>query len=237
MPPHLVEKKQNRKSQKQHKKVHLHHRHPRLSVRRAVSVLFQQSSSRSSNKFHSERKAKCLPLFALVWVCVCAFVTTNTATNGGREWSKWIVRSRAPRWRQGTRFRRWQDRVGRCKYMDTYVHTHVYYIYMKINYAATATAAGAAFAHPCPPPLEIFLLCLPSLCLYVIVCIRLCVCIDVVTNSHFLCLGSRTLKLLICCANVQTISQRRVDEHGVTECLFYVCVCVCRHQVTQQHLP
>lgn len=53
-----------------------------------------------------------------------------------------------------------------------------------------------------------------------------CVYIDVVRNSHFLCLGSRTLKLLICCANVQTISQRRVDEHGETECLSYVCVCV-----------
>lgn len=116
---------------------------------------------------------------------------------------------------------------------------YIIYMYKKINYAATATAAGAAFAHPCPPPLEIFLLCLPSLCLYVIVCIRLCVCvyIDVVRNSHFLCLGSRTLKLLICCANVQTISQRRVDEHGETECLSYVCMCVCRHQVTQQHLP
>lgn len=112
--------------------------------------------------------------------------------------------------------------------MDTYIHMYIIYVYKKINYAATATVAGAAFAHPCPPPLEIFLLCLPSLCLYVIVCIRLCVCvcIDVVTNSHFLCLGSRTLKLLICCANVQTISQRRVDEHGETECLSYVCVCV-----------
>lgn len=104
------------------------------------------------------------------------------------------------------------------------------YYYMKINYAAAeAAAAGAALAHPCPPPLKIFLLCLPSLCQYV--------CVYVVGNSHFLCLGSRTLRL-ICCANVQTISQRH-NEHGETECLSYVVVyvCVCRHQVTQQHLP
>lgn len=91
---------------------------------------------------------------------------------------------------------------------------------MKINYAAAeaaaAAAAGAALAHPCPPPLKIFLLCLPSLCQYV--------CVYVVGNSHFLCLGSRTLRL-ICCANVQTISQRH-NEHGETECLSYV-VSVC----------
>lgn len=101
--------------------------------------------------------------------------------------------------------------------VSTWIHTniHVYYIYKKINYAATATAAGAAFAHPCPPPLEIFLLCLPSLCLYVIVCIRLYVCVCVYRCSQkfaFSLFGkpnSQAAYLLRKCSDHLTKTRRR----------------------------